>query len=207
MTTPATKITVLLRTRESAEATIRDIVAAQLDREKLIAARDLELEKVGAKHNPSIDDLSARIDRDFELLEDWADNNPEEFGAAKSIAINGHRLGWRTGNPTVKTRGKLTMKTIVARLVEAGGELAKKFIRTKPELNKEAVLELQRIAEGRSPAFETLDEDQRAEAQAAARSALKEIGVTVQQTEAFYFEPDREGQPEIRLAGETKEVA
>jgi phage host-nuclease inhibitor protein Gam len=209
MTIPTTqKITVLLRSRESAERTVRQIVDAQITREKLIAARDAEVAAVNAGHNQAIDDLTGKIDLDFELLEDWADNNrKEEFGATKSIVISGHRLGWRTGNPSVKTRGKLTFKTIVARLVEAGGDLRARFIREKPELNKDAVLELQRVAEGRSSSLDGIDEKEREAAMLTAAVELREIGVTVQQTESFYFEPDRDGQPDIRLAGETKEVA
>lgn len=207
MTPATTNITVLLRSRESAEATVREIVAAQIAREKLIAARDLELERVGAKHNPDIDSITANIELNFELLEDWAENNGQEFVGAKSMTINGHRFGWRTGNPTVKARGKLSLKTILARLIEAGGTIRAQFVREKSELNKEAILELHRVAEGRSPALEALNEKQREEAKLEAVAALKAIGVMVQQVETFYFEPDRDGQPDIRLAGAEKEVA
>jgi phage host-nuclease inhibitor protein Gam len=204
---PTKSLGILLRSRESAERTVREIVQRQLDREKLIAARDTAVEKVTALHNPKIDDLTTAIDRDFELLEVWAEDNREDFGKVKSMALAGHRIGWRTGNPKVEARGKLTLKTILARLVEAGGDLKKRFVREKPELNKESVLEMARVAEGRSPALDTLQPEQREEAQTAARGVLKEIGVTVSQTESFYLEPDREGQPEIRLVGETKDVA
>jgi phage host-nuclease inhibitor protein Gam len=202
-----TNITVLLRTRESAEASIREIIERQIAREKLIAARDLAVETVKGKHNPAIDALTEAIDQDFQLLEDWAETNRAEFGDAKSMLIGGNRIGWRTGNPKVEPRGKVTLKTIVARLVKAGGELKDRFIREKPELNKEAILAVNRKAEGRDPELEALSEAVRKAAQTEAQETLRKIGVAVTQTESFYLEPDRAGQPEVRMAGEAKEAA
>lgn len=205
--TPPTEITVLLRSRESAERTVRAIIDQQIARETLIAARDREVQAVLARHNPKIDDATLAIDTDFELLETWAEENRAEFGAAKSVVISGHRIGWRTGNPKVETRGKLTFKTIVAQLIKAGGEMKAKFVREKPELNKDAVLELNRVAEGRADSLKTLGEADKAQAVATAVAALKALGVRVTQTENFYLEPDREGQPELRMTGEEKEAA
>lgn len=205
--TSTEQITVLLRTRESAERTVREIIDRQIAREKLIAARDAEVQTVLAKHNPKIDDATLAIDTDFELLETWSEENRTEFGDAKSLVINGHRIGWRTGNPKVETRGKLTFKTIVSQLIKAGGDLKAKFVREKPELNKEAVLEINRVAEGKADSLKTLEPEQRDQAIAAARAALKELGVRVTQTENFYLEPDREGQPELRMTGEEKAAA
>lgn len=202
-----TEITVLLRSRESAERTVREIIDRQIAREKLIAARDGEVQAVLVRHNPKIDDATLAIDTDFELLETWATENRGEFGDAKSLVISGHRIGWRTGNPKVETRGKLTFKTIVAQLLKAGGVLKAKFVREKPELNKDAVLEVNRIAEGRAEALHALDPEAKAEVIAAAVATLKALGVRVTQTENFYLEPDREGQPELRMTGEEKEAA
>ncbi len=200
-------VSIMLRSRESAEAAIRAIVQRQIHREMLTAARDKAVEKVTALHNPKIDEFTVLIDRDFELLEIWAEDNRAEFGTLKSMPLAGHRIGWRLGTPKVEPRGKLTFKTIVAKLIEAGGELRKKFVRDSPELNKEAVLEIERVAKGISPAMEALTTEQREEAQEAARGALKSLGVKVSQTEKFFLEPDRDGQEEIRMAGDAKEAA
>ena len=207
MTESTDKITVLLRSRESAECTVREIIERQIAREKLIATRDAEVQLVLARHNPKIDEATLAIDTDFELLETWAEENRAEFGEAKSLLVGGHRVGWRTGNPKVETRGKLSFKTLVSQLVKAGGDLKARFVREKPELNKEAVLELNRVAEGKADALKPLGEEDKAKAIAAARAALKELGVKVTQTENFYLEPDREGQPELRMTGEEKEAA
>lgn len=203
----AENITVLLRSRESAERTVREIIERQIAREKLIAIRDAEVQTVLAKHNPKIDEATLSIDTDFELLETWSEENRKEFGEAKSIVLGGHRIGWRTGNPKVEARGKLSFKTIVAQLIKAGGDLKAKFVREKPELNKDAVLELNRVAEGRAESLKPLSEEDKAAAIAAARAALKELGVKVTQTENFYLEPDREGQPELRMTGDEKEAS
>lgn len=201
-------VTVLLRSRESAEASVRDIINKQIERESLIATRDAAIALVANAHNPAIDKLTAEIDESFTLLEDWAEQNRlTEFKDAKSIVISGHRLGFRLGTPKVEGRGKLTLKAILARLVKAGGELKDLFVREKPELNKDAILAVNRTAEGRDPSLTGLDQDSREQMQKDAAATLRNIGVVVTQTEAFYFEPDREGQPDIRMAGEAKEAA
>lgn len=206
-THPKGTIIVMLHTRESAERTVREIVENQIKREALIAARDEEVATVLAKHNPAIDDLTLSIDTDFELLETWAGENPQEFGKAKSITIGGHRLGYRTGNPKVETRGKLSFKTILSQLIKAGGDLKARFVREKPEFNKDAVLALNRVADGTDEAVKAMDPEARIAAIDEAKLTLKELGVKVTQTEAFFFEPNREEQPELRLTGKDKEAA
>ena len=76
---------------------------------------------------------------------------------------------------------------MLERLTSTGmlAELRKRFVRTKEEVNKEAMVA----------------------ARDTHRGALDMLGVEIVQTETFYLDPAREGQPDVRLAGDGKVVA
>lgn len=188
---PKIKTTAVLKTRAAVEATINEAVAAQIEREHFVAVRDAALLAINEKHGPAIDELSEIIDGNVALLEQWADVNRAEFGDAQSMVINEHRIGYRVGQPTVKPAGKLKFPTIIKAILTKGGELAKKFLRIKTELNKEAMLEAARLLEcGDAAARET------------AAAELAEIGCDVVQGESFYLEPNRAGQADTTLKKE-----
>jgi hypothetical protein len=198
----------IIKDRLELERIVRDTVDHQIKREQSIAARDAALLVLNEKHNPGIDALGEIIDANILLLEQWADCHPEEFGAARSILVNGHRLGFRLGQPSASPAGKLTWKAIIATLkkwlhADNAGiadpevlasathhlDLARKYLRQKWEANKEAMLETGRIDKPEAAA------------------ELSEIGVEITQSEEFYLEPAREGQPDTRLSGATREAA
>ncbi len=198
----------IIKDRLELERIVRDTVDHQIKREQAIAARDAAVLVVQEKHNPAIDGLSETIDANLLLLEQWSDCNPEEFGDARSILVNGHRIGFRLGQPKPEPAGKLTWKAILATLkkwfaADNAGitdpdalktalrhlELGRKYLRQKLEANKEAMLET-----GRNKSPE-------------ADAELAEIGVEITQSEEFYLEPGREGQPDTRLSGAAREAA
>lgn len=182
------KSTPVLKTRAAVEQTITETVEAQIHRELLTAERDALVLAITEKKNPAIDELGADIESNLALLEQWADCNRAEFGDAQSMVINEHRLGYRVGQPTVKPVGKLKFPAIIKAILAKGGELAKKFLRIKTELNKEAVLEVARL---------TGCGDEVARATAA--DELATIGCEVVQGESFYLEPNRAGQEATTL--------
>jgi phage host-nuclease inhibitor protein Gam len=89
----------------------------------------------------------------------------------------------------VKPVGKLTFKAIIAGLQKLGDALARKYLRTKVELDKDALLATGRLLE--SP-----DEGVRASAEA----ELAQVGVEIVQAESFYLDPPREGQPDATIS-------
>lgn len=178
----------IIRDTAHLEATVSETVTAQIQREKLIAKRDEELQRINEKHAPGIEALSEEIDSNLGILEQWADAHSAEWGTARSISVCGHRIGFRTGNPAVKPNGKLTFKAIVSMLAKAGGDLAKKFLKVKTDLCKETVLATARQLESADEATAL-----------AAQAELDAIGCHIEQAEAFYLEPAREGQPETTL--------
>lgn len=185
------KSTPILKTRAAVEATVNETIAAQIEREHLVAVRDAELLAIQERHNPRIDELGESIEAGVALLEQWANANRGEFGDAQSIAINGHRLGFRVGQPAVKPAGKLKFPAIVKIILAKGGDLVRKYIRIKSELNKDAILETGRRANCGDAA-----------AREVAAAELSAIGVEIVQDEAFYLEPNREGQAPATLRKE-----
>lgn len=178
----------IIRDQAHLELIVNETVSAQIEREKRTAKRDAELQEITEKHSPKIDALTAEIENNMVLLEQWADAHSSTWGDARSISVAGHRLGFRTGNPAVKPNGKLTFKAIIAAVAKMGGDLAAKFLKVKTDLCKETVLSTARQ-------LESADETTRAAAQA----ELDAIGCHIEQAETFYLDPAREGQPDSLL--------
>jgi phage host-nuclease inhibitor protein Gam len=178
-------ITSIIKTRAEMERVVSETVALQIQREQLIARRDEEIKTIQEKFGGRVDEAARNIENNVLLLEQWSEAHPEEFGRDKSILVEGHRMGWRIGQPMPKPLRKQTWKTIMERLFVMADEVQKRFIRTKYEPNKEAMV----------AARETDAE------------LLREIGVEIVQSESFYLDPAREGQPEKRLVATAKEAA
>lgn len=178
----------ILATRAAVETCVAETCEAQLKREKLIAKRDAKIAAITADYASEIEEHGEAIENNLTLLEQWADANAAEFGDARSVVIGGARLGFRTGNPAVKPVGKLTFKAIVAALQKLGGDLEKKYLKVKTDLDKEAALATARL-------LESTDEAVRAQAEA----ELEQVGVEIVQGETFYLDPPREGQPDATL--------
>ncbi len=179
----------VLSTRAAVEAVVNETVAKQIERVTIVARRDAKVLAIEKEYGPRIDELGTAMESNLALLEQWADANEPEFAEARSISINGHRLGYRLGNPTVAAAGKLTFKAIIKAIADKGGDLARKYLRVKTDLDKEAVLSTGRLLE--SPDEET---------RTIAEIELDEIGCEIKQTQTFYLEPNREGQSATTLA-------
>ena len=181
----------VLKTRAAVEAVLNDTVALQIERESLVATRDARLLAIKEEHEPEIDALAEQLESNLALLEQWSNANRAEFGDAQSITINGHRLGYRLGQPTVKPAGKLKFPAIIKIILAKGGDLLRKYIRVKHELNKEAILETGRLTESGDATQREL-----------AATELSAIGVEIEQAESFYLDPDRAGQADVMLKKE-----
>lgn len=183
------------------EKLLSDTLTAQLEREALVTAQDAALkaakEQIEAEHHYDRD-ISSRdvtIARNVELLELWATIHRKRFGAAKSMTIGGiARLGWRLGNWKTALRKSVKWDDVVAFLkslkdrgakedasdkAKARAELANQYLRVKTDANKDNML--------------------RDRAERASRALLKAAGVTFEQDETFFIEPDREGQQPATL--------
>lgn len=86
-------------TRDEFEADIDQIARLQLKREKLIAARDIETQKVLDKYNPQISNLDAEIEALQTRALPYANANRDRlFGKGKSASCSLAIYGFKKGN-------------------------------------------------------------------------------------------------------------
>jgi phage host-nuclease inhibitor protein Gam len=169
MTTNRIRLTkTVVASRADAETLLGEIAAETASLNALKAALDSEVTAVRQKFEGQIDSAAKQLEQKSGLLQQWAESAPEEFDGKKSIDFLHGRIGFRTGNPALKTLSGWTFK----RVLEV---IERTFVRTKEELDKEAILSAHARAE--------LDD-----------KSLRAVGLRVVQEEAFFVEPKLEDQ-------------
>jgi len=161
-----------IRTRDEMESLVGDIAALKTAEQKLTADLNRRTTELRRDFEGSLGAVQDELSGKMALARDWAEAHPEEFGKGKSIAMTHGDVGWRIGNPTLKTLPKWTWDRVLEKLREGGVWL--KYVRTKFEINKESLL---------------ADRDD---------VDLKDVGCRVVQEETFFIEPRIET-PESRL--------
>ncbi len=136
-------------------------------------AKVLEVtERFGAKIAELDDDMKPKLT----AVMNWALANPAEFAEAKSLDFGTARVGFRTGTPKLTLLNRSWNWDAVCETVQ---RLLPNFIRSKPELDKEAII---------------AQRDELAE-------YLPACGVKVVQGETFFLEP-KLSEPEKRVVKE-----
>ena len=125
-----------------------------------------ELTAVKEKYEPVIGKLQEERDQHFEMLQAYAEANPELFTDKKSMEFTHGTIGFRTGMPKLNTRKGFKWPAVFE-LVKSS---LKKYIRTKEEVDKEGLL-ADRVALG---------------------DKLKDVGLEVVQDETFFVAPNLE---------------
>jgi phage host-nuclease inhibitor protein Gam len=140
-----------------------------------IAGLKIKVQAETARMNDEINGIRARFAPGLALLEDnlatamdsaraWAEANPEEFGAARSIDMTHAIIGYRTGQPQLKTLSGWTWDRVLEKLMVIGIP----WIRLKKEVDKQGILNHR----------ESLGD-----------KYLREIGVRIVQEETFFVDP------------------
>lgn len=171
--------TPVLKSRAEAETLLGELRAVTLQRIAAQLAREKELKALDDLFRTEIDGCNAEIEVMAEQLRVWAEANPSEFGERRSLELTHGMMGWRTGNPALKTISGFTWDRVLERVLGDTG--LHRFVRTKQEVDKAAILSQR----------ETLGAD-----------GLRAIGVKVVQDEPFFVEPKIE-EP---AAGRVKEA-
>jgi phage host-nuclease inhibitor protein Gam len=133
-----------------------------------------EINKVKSKYKDEITELQEQIEVPVEVLEVFAKEQQPSWGKKKSFELLHTVIGFRTGTPKVDKSKKFTWDGITELLVKNGKKFSD-FVRTKTEINKEAILALK-------------DEQ-------LLRELKDECYIEVVQTETFYVEAKREEIP------------
>lgn len=167
----------VIQSRTQAETALGEIRALTIQRNAANAAREQELQKIDELFRVQIDAATEEIEAHAEQLRVWAEANPGEFGNRKSVEWTHGTLGWRVGNPTLKTRPGFTWDRVLEKLRDGGKALAR-FVRVKEEVDKASLL---------------------AERESLGEEALRSVGVRVVQKEPFFVEPKLDVVPEARI--------
>lgn len=151
------------------EALMAEVARADAAERKLTAQMDVEIAKVRDKYAEALSCERRRRQCAEEDLASWASLNKQVFGARRSLQLTHGVIGWRLGTPALRLRTRVKAEMAFERVKQHLPE----FIRTKEEVNKEALL----------AAY--------AGAQVTA-DLLLGCGYQVTQTERFYVEPKSE---------------
>jgi phage host-nuclease inhibitor protein Gam len=156
-------------TRDEATVLAASVVASQIQRERMVAERDAAIESAARPYRPAIDQADAEIKDGLARLEAWATAHPEEFGNAESTVLpGGHRVGWRLGNWSAKTLKGWTWDKVKEALQALPKNWRDSYLRTKTEVNREAILSARETVEWAA------------------------LGVSFAQERRFYLDPHRE---------------
>jgi phage host-nuclease inhibitor protein Gam len=155
----------VLKTRDDAEQMMHTLAAAVNHQRALTAERDAQVLAITQRYAARLAELGATVERCTVFLGEWAEANPAEFPKArKSIDMTAGTLGFRTGTPKLKLLSRAWNWDKVLAAVQA---TLPAFIRSKPEVDKEAILgQREELAE-----------------------FLPLVGLKVDQDESFFIEP------------------
>lgn len=120
-----------------ASAMVSRIGLLQRERQRIEAAMNDRLASIKEEHEAEALPLAQEIDRLTHAVQGWAMAHRDELtkgGKVKSAALAAGEIGWRTSPPKVVVRGAEAVMDTLRRLGLS------RFIRTKEELNKEAIL-------------------------------------------------------------------
>ncbi|MCX7009660.1 MAG: host-nuclease inhibitor Gam family protein [Kiritimatiellaeota bacterium] len=152
--------------RDAMERLVGEICELTIRRDTEKLNMDEEMQHVRDRHQVSLCEVEEQLEAKLVLAKDWSERNPEEFGARKSIDMTHGTVGFRTGQPKLKTLAGWTWE----RVKDTLGLILPDYIRTKAEVDKERLL---------------------ADREALA-DVLRKVGVRVEQDESFFVDPKRE---------------
>jgi phage host-nuclease inhibitor protein Gam len=143
--------------------------------QSITAELNAELARVKDRHEPDLTKHAAEEKRLAEAVRAFVEGQRGALlGKAKSFKVEGHTIGFRSNGGAISfTKKSGGAKGVLQTLRDAGGKLAKLFIRTKEDLDKSAMKE---NWEQHGP-------------------VLQEIGVRLTEEELFFIELDMEGNP------------
>jgi phage host-nuclease inhibitor protein Gam len=155
--------------REEAESFVNDIALSENRRRVLAAEMDDKILAIREAYTPALDQCGADIKTKSALVQAWAEANPDEFSKKKHVDFFAGKVGFRTGTPKLKCVTGWTFARVLEKLLSVKWGLA--WVRVKEEIDKEGI-----IASFSNGTLQPGD--------------LREIGVKIEQDEAFFIEPN-----------------
>ncbi|WP_044469777.1 host-nuclease inhibitor Gam family protein [Mannheimia massilioguelmaensis] len=128
---------VRLQTRDDVEVAIKQIGDLQRQLEQTSIDQNNELAAITEKYAPILTALKAQIEPVQQAVQAWCESRRDELtqnGKTKKSSFNTGEVQWRQRPPSVAVRGA---DSVIENLKTLG---LVRFIRTKEEVNKEAML-------------------------------------------------------------------
>ncbi|ODU24027.1 MAG: hypothetical protein ABS95_02545, partial [Verrucomicrobia bacterium SCN 57-15] len=155
-----------IKTRDQVESLLNEICTTTINRNQATLAMDHEITQIRERYEATITACNKALEEKTELIRTWAEANPSEFNGLKSLDLVNAVIGWRTGQPTLKTLAGWTWDRVLEKLKIHGMGL--RYIRTKEEVNKQAIL---------------------SEREEITPEAMRAMGVRIVQDESFFVDP------------------
>lgn len=133
----APAVAYVAQSRDDVAADIRLIGDLQRDQARAVALMNDAIAAVTAEHQPVIDQFKARIEQLQQGVQGWCEANRDQLTEGGKVKFHDFitgRVQWRARPPSCRITGQ---ETVIANLIRLGFE---RFIRTKQEINKEAIL-------------------------------------------------------------------
>jgi phage host-nuclease inhibitor protein Gam len=165
-----------IKSRAQADDTLRQIAELTLRRNAISIELDQKITAIKDILGRDITDTQKVLEEKTELIRAWAEANPTEFNGLKSLDTTHAVIGWRTGQPTLKTLAGWTWDRVLEK-IKSLRDLAILYVRTKEEVNKQAIITDRELI---------------------APEQLRDLGLKILQEESFFIEPKLE-QLENRL--------
>ncbi len=124
------------KTRPEAEQLLADIGRLQRSVTGIECRMNDRLAEIKAKYEQEAQPLNSELDAKFQALHAWAEGHREELlrGGGKTVHLATGDLSWRRTPPSVR----ITKAPVVLEALRRLG--LKDFIRTKEDVNREAIL-------------------------------------------------------------------
>ncbi|MHB8520702.1 MAG: host-nuclease inhibitor Gam family protein [Limisphaerales bacterium] len=168
MSTKRTKIVgPAVKTRADMESLVGEIADLTIDRDEVQLELDAALKHARDLFEGRLSALNRTLVERTERARCWAEANPSEFGKFKSLELTHGTVGWRVGQPQLKTLTGWTWDRVLDNLKTLAG-LCLGYVRLKEEVNKAQII---------------TDRDLLGAEQ------LRMMGVRVVQEESFFVEP------------------
>jgi phage host-nuclease inhibitor protein Gam len=169
----ASKKVVAAVTREEFDENLQAYATADAKEQALTAKMDEAITKIRSKYADDLAELKDQKDSAFEVVQAYCTEHEEIFGNAKSVDTVHGRIGFRTGNPSLKPLRGFTW-TSINELIKAK---LPGYMRRYEEADKESLL-----ADRNKPEIMTL---------------LPSVGIQVKQDERFYIDLKKEEPAEV----------
>ena len=126
---------VVPQTRSGAEQLIEEIGTLQRQLTRIEADMNDELATIKAKYEAKAQPLNTTISQAFDAVHAWAEANRSNLltGRVKHVRLATGEIAWRITPPKVSIRGADVV-------LDALQRLAPQMVRTKPEIDKDAIL-------------------------------------------------------------------